>query len=267
MPLGPSQLQVTSPSGITMVELWVNGRYATHYEYMEQGQVLPTQLAFAIKEDFVRKCEAAGVRFDPRTDSLKLEVTSPTQQTEVLENVYKFLVDSVVRLPGLTAPVFKGKGLGNQGLGGGGDANKHLSYAVVVATTAVDRKLLRAIRVYSGSFMDGIEFIYTDGTTDLVGKQGGHANELWQMLPGEVLAGISVRCGAWVDGLCLMTNLRQSPWYGGQGGGLITALAPKNHRLIGLYASSGDWMDQIGIYYQAIGDYKTLSSTLDISQC
>jgi hypothetical protein len=148
---------------------------------------------------------------------------------------------SHVRLPNWPAAVLKGTGCGHQRLGGG----NHKPAVAIVCEGVV------AVRAYSGDFLDGLEFIFRHGHSVILGKKGGHANPVWSLRDGEVITGLAVRCGAWVDGVGFMTNQqRSSPWFGGQGGGLIMAVPPTQHRLIGLYATSGSWMDQIGIYYQ-----------------
>ncbi|KAI8078891.1 putative peptidase family-domain-containing protein [Halteromyces radiatus] len=235
--LSRDQIQISSPTGITLVELWVNGHYVDHYEYLVDHQhhhLLPTQLVFSLQQ-----LEQKAHCHHP--DVLKLEVTSPRQHTEVLENTAQFLHDSIVRLPGVPQDVIQGKGLGQQGLGG---ANQPTSKVIFLG-----QPLVTGIRVYSGSFLDGVEFFFANGTTALLGKRGGHANQIWSLAPNERVTGLTVRCGAWVDGLALITNQRQSPWYGGQGGGMMSAMPPSGYQLVGFYASAGAWMDQIGIYY------------------
>ncbi|CAO3600995.1 unnamed protein product [Absidia cylindrospora] len=236
MPTGHDALEISSPAGMTMVEVWVNGRYATHFEYNDDT-TMTTLLHFSLSD----LQQASPIPIHPNNDTVTLEVTTPFQQTEVLDNMVRFLHDSHVRLPNWPTPVLKGKGCGNQGLGGG----NHKPMVVVLDGVV-------GVRAYSGDFLDGLEFIFKGSNSGiLLGKKGGHANAVWSLREGEVITGLAVRCGAWVDGVGLLTNQqRSSPWFGGQGGGLIMAVPPAQHRLVGLYSTAGAWMDQIGIYYQ-----------------
>ncbi|KAF7561980.1 hypothetical protein G7046_g2142 [Stylonectria norvegica] len=114
----------------------------------------------------------------------------------------------------------------------------------VVFTNAVkqDRVLSRVV-AYHGSALDGLEFAYDDGSTQLFGKkggkQGGDAFEL-DVRRGECISGFLVRSGFWIDGVQILTNLgRKSPVFGkAHGGSAHTLIPPRGYTICGV---SGSW--------------------------
>lgn len=94
----------------------------------------------------------------------------------------------------------------------------------VILQNAVDRrKLLVQVKMYHGFALDGFEFVYEDGSTQLFGKRGGKPGGTDFNLDtrhGEFIVGFNVRAGLWIDGLQILTNLnRRSEWYGNANGG------------------------------------------------
>lgn len=160
------------------------------------------------------------------------------------------------RLPG--GVVWKTPGLGN-----GGDK---LSQAIF------DNLKVVAIRFYTGSALDGIEFMIgsgysrpapakpgqqpmaAQGGSTVVGSSlvGNRKNEYKEFVlqPGETIAKLHIRSGGWVDGLRVETSTgRISENYGGNGGSVHTLLAPKGTSIVGVWGMMGLWVNQIGIYY------------------
>lgn len=64
---------------------------------------------------------------------------------------------------------FKSKKLGHSQLEGSQEQT------VILESANIQSKLLRSVRVYHGMALDGIEFCYEDGKTQLFGKKGGKA--------------------------------------------------------------------------------------------
>ena len=71
--------------------------------------------------------------------------------------------------------------------------------------------------------MDGLEFMYEDGTSELFGKRGGRPGGSEFVLDtrrGEMLMGFYVRAGFWIDGLQILTTTgRKSEIFGKGSGG------------------------------------------------
>ncbi|KAI9321907.1 putative peptidase family-domain-containing protein [Dichotomocladium elegans] len=233
MPLSERTILVRSPGGLTLVEVILNGRYRTHHEYHDTH---PLEMVY----DIVSMANA--LRFDLCKDKVRLEVTTANQCTAAVDNVLEFLESHVVMLPDMLTPVLKSDGFGNQGLGA------ESSYQV----TFRDCQRIIGVCIHHGSFVDGVVFLFDDGSKAIVGQCGGTRTH-FPLHPDEHLAGMWVRSGAWVDGLQLVTSQgRRSSWFGGTGGSLHWVSPPAQYKWMGVYGSAGRWLDQIGIYYAII---------------
>jgi len=85
------------------------------------------------------------------------------------------------------------------------------------------RKLLTSVRVYHGFAVDGIEFMYDDATSQLLGKRSGTPGGSEFSLDvrrGEMILGFYLRAGLWIDGIQILTSLgRRSEIFGNPNGG------------------------------------------------
>lgn len=94
---------------------------------------------------------------------------------------------------------------------------------VILESTHKQTKLLVAVRVYHGFALDGLEFVYEDGETQLFGKRGGKDGGdefLLDTRKSETILGFYVRAGFWIDGIQILTSLgRRSEIYGNKMGG------------------------------------------------
>ncbi|KAI9493023.1 putative peptidase family-domain-containing protein [Zychaea mexicana] len=236
IPLDQEQIELSAPAGLSMVELIVNGRYRTHFEYVDADG--PVQQLLLSLQQLKQQCNCKP------NECLRLEATTKNQQTEVIDDVDRFLREHTVQLPGIQGVVVKSDGLGHRGLGG------TESMAVFHHGYSHPQKQLICVRVHHGTFLDGLVFRWSDGSETLIGKRGGGSTEFY-MQSGEFVSGFVVRSGAWVDGLQIKTTTgRSSPWFGGQGGGMHVLEAPQGYVIVGMYASAAAWMDQLGIFYQ-----------------
>ena len=84
-------------------------------------------------------------------------------------------------------------------------------------------KLLTSVRVYHGLCVDGLEFVYENGSTQLFGHRSGKPGGSEFVLDtrkGELVVGFHVRAGLWIDGIQILTSLgRRSELYGNGNGG------------------------------------------------
>lgn len=84
-------------------------------------------------------------------------------------------------------------------------------------------QILLSIRVYAGRCLDGLEFFYDHGHSELFGKRGGKKGGhdfSFDTKKAETLLGFYVRAGAWVDGLQILTSTgRRSDVFGHATGG------------------------------------------------
>jgi hypothetical protein len=105
------------------------------------------------------------------------------------------------------------------------------------------------IRVHSGFCLDGLEF-FTKRDSFLFGKKGGSPHD-FSMEYDEYITGFSVRSGAWIDALQIITNKRRSEWFGNvNGGSQHELMVPNNdYRVCGVYGEVQNWVMQIGLHY------------------
>ncbi|KAF3918412.1 hypothetical protein ABW20_dc0108205 [Dactylellina cionopaga] len=114
-------------------------------------------------------------------------------------------------------------------------------------------RVLGALRVYFGSALNGIEFMFDDSSSLLFGhRQGSNSEFSLDTRRGETLLGFSVRSGFWVDGCDVLTTLgRRSPFFGNvNGGSQYTLIPPRGYRIIGVSGTVGQWVDSFTILYQ-----------------
>ncbi|KAI7907358.1 putative peptidase family-domain-containing protein [Cokeromyces recurvatus] len=229
--LDDGQFEIIAPAGLSMLEIFVNGQYRTHLEFLQRTQ--PTALKLSIQDI----CARSHCRPD---EKIELEVTCVNQKQKHLDNLIEFLNTHCIRLPGIgeDTNILKSD---VYGLGEGGDASNVIF---------INKPPLRKIIVHHGSFFDGFKLIWQDGSQSVIGKSGG-GNSEFEVFPGERIQGLVVRSGAWIDGLQFkMSSGRLSPWFGGQGGDIHIVEAPSGYELVGFFGTAKSWMEQIGIYYR-----------------
>ena len=71
----------------------------------------------------------------------------------------------------------------------------------------------------------------------------------WNVPSGSEISQIVLRTGGLVDSLKFITNKgKESPKFGGNGGGERIYTIPKGWKLMGIYGKSGRLLDRIGFY-------------------
>jgi hypothetical protein len=111
-----------------------------------------------------------------------------------------------------------------------------------------------AVYVWSGDFVDRIQFVYTLSNGNIFegeihGGNGGR-REVFQLANGEYITGISGRYGDYIDSIRIHTNRRTSPVFGGRGGNRDFRIdVPSGNQAIGLKGRSGKFLDAIGLVY------------------
>jgi len=80
---------------------------------------------------------------------------------------------------------------------------------------------MTCIKMWHGSMVDGIEFKYADGSSQIFGKRGGSPTDfVLDVQRGETLAGFYVRSGFWIDGVQVISSTgRKSEIFGNANGG------------------------------------------------
>jgi len=227
----------TSKSGIAWVELYTEGEEVCHYwkEFPEQDNQYPRQVA--LEENSLRSL----LPKEKQKLRLKLEVYSAGGGKHVVEDFSQLSnqKNSRVKIPD-----------GRWGYRGGKLGYSQMQgsqpHEVIFDYVHIQTKLLLTIKVYHGSAVDGLEFVYEDTHTQLFGKRGGSMTEFaLDTRKGELLLGFSLRAGLWIDGLQILTSLgRKSEWYGNPNSGSgHTLIPPRGYTIGGISGSCAQWLD------------------------
>lgn len=193
-PVGNGKITFSAPTGISFVEIYPEGDdelCKTWLEYVDldpRNGNLPSKITLSETDIRSRLPE------NRRKRKLKLQVFSGGSRDLTIDDLSDVLSKShVVNLParrsaprkdeGLTMNTynklgelpqsfetrqgFKGKKLGHSQL------ENSQPQEIILDCAKLQTKLLTSIKVYSGLALDGIEFCYEDGHTQLFGRRGG----------------------------------------------------------------------------------------------
>ncbi|KAF3168489.1 hypothetical protein TWF225_011795 [Orbilia oligospora] len=222
---------VVSSTGVAWIEIYVNDILQNYYE------VFPK-----VERNLIVTVSDILSKIPPTEKSRKVKLSIFTIGHGKLD-IDDFLetAQSFIKLRG-GERAFQSMKLG---LGGGSP-----SEAILPIGT---NRVLNGIRVYSGSALNGIEFIFDDSSSSIFGNRGGSCSEyLLDTRKGESLLGFSVRSGFWVDGCDILTTLgRRSPFFGNYNGGSpYTMIPPRGYRIAGVSGTVGQWVDSFAIIYK-----------------
>jgi hypothetical protein len=192
-PIGNGKILLSAQTGISFIEIFTEGEELckTWLEYINtepRSASMPRQVI--LTEADLR----AKVPEDKKKKRLKLEVFSGSSRSLTIPDVAEVLSKSyIINLPpkrqapkkdeGLTMNTYeKAIGLGRSFETRQGFKSKKLGFSqmpgsqpqeIIFDSTNLQTKLMTSIKVYSGNCLDGIEFCYEDGHSQLFGKRGG----------------------------------------------------------------------------------------------
>lgn len=228
--LDENNLLISSDTGVYLIEVYIGEWSRLHYEYNP-----PIHGGIGVQKSIKLDYSLIQSQLAPewRNKPIKLEVLTLGFGQRSIDNLKDYLVSSskpVTIGNGMTA--FKSDAFG---LNGG-----RPSIGLV-------NKQIKTIRVTHGSALDGVRFIFLDGTYSDFGNFKHHYSD-FDMAPDETVIGVVIRSGAWVDGIQFITNKRVSPTFGGTGGGANKFMIPKG-QFLGLFGEMGDWVFKVGVLY------------------
>ncbi|KAF2758292.1 putative zinc metallo proteinase [Pseudovirgaria hyperparasitica] len=242
---GDSIVMVTASTGITFIEIYTEGDdVCKHWiDYVgpridgASRDGLPRQLS--LTEADLRNLLPEYLR----KRKLKLAMYSAGQCKHIIEDFSVLLNPKTSRIKLWDGRYgYRGGKLGYSQMEG---SEPH---EVILDSAMVQTKLMTAIRVYSGFAVDGIEFFYEDGASQLFGKRGGKlggSDFLLDTRKGELLLGFYMRTGLWIDAIQILTSLgRKSEVFGRPDGGSGQLLIPpRSYNIVGISGSCGQWLD------------------------
>ncbi|PNS21332.1 hypothetical protein CAC42_1111 [Sphaceloma murrayae] len=218
---------ITSPNGIAWIELRLEGEDLCHawIEYVD-GSGSP---ASAPRQVTVTEAELRSkLKENQKNKKLQVKVFSCGGGDHEVQDFGQLVgKTSRLKLPD-GRPAFRGAKLG-LGSATPGEVQWQSAY--------IQTKLMTSVRVWAGFALDGIEFCYEDGETQLLGKRGGSpADFSLDTRRGESVLGFYIRAGAWVDGVQILTSLgRKSDIFGRKDGGSgYMLIPPRGYTAVGV---------------------------------
>ncbi|KAM0285497.1 hypothetical protein ACHAQH_001447 [Verticillium albo-atrum] len=133
-----------------------------------------------------------------------------------------------------------------------GSPAKEGSEAQEVVFQREGRVLLRVVVYHDPTAVHGIEFVYEDTSTQLLGskegKEGGDTFS-FDLRRGEYITGFHIRAGESINGLAIITSLGEmSLMYGNpQEGKMNNLLCPTGYTVCGVSGSSSSQLDSLGL--------------------
>ena len=208
---------ITSATGVAWIEIYPEGDDVCHHwiEYIDQaagpGGLPPRQVSLT-EEDLRSRIGPAN-----RNKKIKIKVFSCGQGEHEVEDFSQLVgKTSRLKLPDGRAG-YRGSKLGFSQM----DGTRHQD--LILDSAHIQKKLLVNVKVYAGFALDGVEFCYEDGTSQLFGQRGGKPGGDDFPLDtrrGETVIGFYLRAGVWVDGIQILTsNGRRSEIFGNATGG------------------------------------------------
>lgn len=258
-PVEDNRMIITAASGVAFIEIYPEGEGDLCHSWLEfiseSKPTLSGQVSVTESELRSRLPESA------RGKKLRLELFSGAMGKQSVDDFGAlFSKESRVDIPemrmhekrgGLNKlvlePFMKQKGYRSNKLGFS-DMEGTKPDEVILDASHIRSKLLTSIKVYHGFALDGIEFCYEDGESQLFGTTGGKPGGDEFCLDtrrSETLMGFYVRAGKWIDGVQLLTSQgRRSEFYGNaQGGSGHTLIPPRGYHLAGISGTVGRWVD------------------------
>ncbi|KAG6040208.1 hypothetical protein E4U41_001273 [Claviceps citrina] len=123
----------------------------------------------------------------------------------------------------------------------------------LVFTSAVKQdKVMSQVIAYHSFALHGLEFVYDDGTSQLMGerKEADASQKFdFDVRRGEYLSGLLVRAGSRVEAIQILTSLgRKSPVFGNaHGGSAHNVIPPRGYSICGISGSCGSWVHNLSI--------------------
>ncbi|KAK0936755.1 hypothetical protein LTR29_011708 [Friedmanniomyces endolithicus] len=235
---------ITAATGVAWIELFPEGDDECHHwiEYLDATNPSISPRQITLTEQTIRE----KLPENKRKRKLKLKVFSCGGGEHEVDDFSRLASkEGKIKLPDGRAG-FRSSKLGFSQMDGSQPTQ------VVLGSCQKPGRLLLSIRVYHGQSLDGMEFFYEDGGSDLFGKRGGSPGGSEFVLDtrrGEMLLGFYLRAGVWVDGVQILTSTgRRSAVFGNaMGGSGHTLIPPRGYSIAGVYGSSGPWVDGFGL--------------------
>ncbi|PWN47633.1 hypothetical protein IE53DRAFT_320891 [Violaceomyces palustris] len=236
----PSGCVVKCASGVACIEIEVDGEHRTHIEFTGLDHGHRPRQEVMIDPNYLSGMINLNV-MSPGSPKVKLNAVGCNMRQASLEDYKSQALSETLGIQDLV--VTKGVFVGQE------RDQKWMS--ILPHMRDRGRNVwLKTIVVYSGACFDGLRFVHTDGSSQSFGPLGGSPYE-FEIRPDEddEIERFNVRSGAWIDALeVVMKSGRTTGMRGNLEGGSLRILeAPRGQRILGLFGSSGQWVNSIGL--------------------
>ncbi|KAG5958499.1 hypothetical protein E4U56_005481 [Claviceps arundinis] len=232
----------TAMTGISHVEIYGDGDNVCHawLEFATENGPVQRQLALTEQDLRARMPEAK------RKGRMSISIKSHGGGSLTIADFREFTSKgSMVKLGG-NKLAFRSQVLGAAKMDDCEQQN-------LVFTSALKTdKVMSQVIAYHNSALHGLEFVYDDNTTQLLGERGepGASQTFdFDVRRGEYLSGLLVRAGSQIEGIQLLTSLgRKSPVFGNARGGTAhNVIPPRGYSICGISGSCGSWVDNLSV--------------------
>ncbi|KAI0198629.1 metallopeptidase [Astrocystis sublimbata] len=239
------KLLVNTSTGLLCVEMYAeNDEFCTTWHEMCLDTPMCKRVTLVEAEMRARLPEGK------RNGKVKVIVRSVNGGELVVDDLHQLCADASVKLnSGLinSKMAYRSTAVGSSKL----DNSEPQEVIFNNALASVNRILAR-MTIYHGDAVDGLEFHYDDGSSQLLGKRGGKPGGdrfSMEIHNAEMIAGFAVRAGSWIDAIQIITSMgRRSPVYGkADGGSLRTLFVPNGYKICGLRAGCADWLNNLSL--------------------
>jgi hypothetical protein len=171
-PIDQNRLLITAVTGVAFIELYPEGEGACHtwIEYINNDVGLggsPKQVM--LTESDLRN----RLPDNKKNKKLKLEIHSVGQGKQVVDDVNQLWSKKAMVKLSNGQFGFRSGSLGQAAMG------DHRPVELILESAVNQKQLLTSIKVYSGFAVDGLEFFYEDGTSQLFGNRNGNGSDFF----------------------------------------------------------------------------------------
>ncbi|KAI0409366.1 metallopeptidase [Xylaria palmicola] len=238
------KLLVTAGSGLLCTEVFAEGDEfcSTWVEYPLDGQM--TKRTTLVEAELREQLPVAK-----RRAKMKLVVRSMGGGELVIDDLHQLCTKSSVKLTSgpLGKVAYRSTKIGNS-------LSKDSDPQEIIFSNAVAsiNRIQTSVTIHHSDAVDGLEFHYDDGSSQLFGKRGGETDGdrfVMDIRNAEVIVGFAVRAGSRIDAIQIITSTsRRSAIYGNtSGGSMHTLLVPSGFKICGVSGSCGDWLDSFSL--------------------
>lgn len=229
-------------TGISFVEILSGGDDVCHawLEYTTENGPVQRQLAFTERDLRARLPEAK------RKGRMSISIKSHGGGSLTVDDFEEFTSKGFMVKLGGSKMASRSQVLGAAKIDG-------CEKQDLIFTSAVKHdKVMSQVIAYRSAALHGLEFVYDDNTTQLIGeKREGDAKQVFEfdVRRGEYLSGLLVRAGSRIEGIQILTSLgRKSPVFGNAyGGSAHNVIPPRGYSICGVSGSCGSWVHNLAV--------------------